>query len=290
MYLLIILWILTLYFGFKVWQNPKIQPKNILKKNFLNFKKSPKDNTLFLKKIGNLKYLSSPGFWIKKTTDKSKIKHKLALTGNKINYRTFIGIKQVILSFFFIYFWLYIWFGDVTWENSGTIFFLMILSFYLPDLWLQAKKERYMNTLDDEVPYFMDLLSLTLQTGMNIDQALKHTAEHKKGIVAKTIQKKLAELKFGRNIDDILHDIKKILPNEEFHQFINSIARAKKLGVSLSQTLEIQSKLMRTKRRQKAEEISRTAAVKISLPLVLFIFPALLIIYIGPGMLHLMSL
>jgi len=287
--LLIFLWILTFIFALLALRTFRGNPKYIFKKQLDGFEeKVEKEGSLF-EKIGHIKYFSDPGFVVKKSVNESKIKAKLLVVGQIITFRAFLGVKQFILTIFSFYFWLYIWFGDVTWDNTGKFFLLLLLAFYLPDLWLQVKKEKRLKMLDDEVPYFMDLLSLTLQTGMNIDQALKHTAEHKKGIVAEVIKKKLGELKFGRSIDDILVDIKKMLPNDELCQFINAISRAKKLGVSLASTLEIQSKLIRTKRRQRAEELSRTAAVKISLPLVLFIFPALLIIYIGPGLLRLMQ-
>jgi len=163
------------------------------------------------------------------------------------------------------------------------------LTYMLPNLWLKMRQEKISRQLALEVPYFLDLLVLTLKSGLNIEPALRYTAQNKKGVLARVIEEKLEELSLGKSLEDVFDDLKKELPNHEFKQFINSLLRAQKLGVSLAQTLDIQSRLIRTKRRQRAETLSRTAAVKISLPLVLFIFPALLIVYIGPGLLQLIQ-
>ncbi len=120
---------------------------------------------------------------------------------------------------------------------------------------------------------------------MNIQQALECLVE-KKSLLTNTIRKRLEELNFGRSLEEVFSDLEQEINNEEFQHFLRSLRQSQKLGVSLAYTLEIQSRLIRTKRKQCAEEISRTAAVKISLPLVLFIFPALLIIYIGPGIMN----
>ncbi|MCK5460696.1 type II secretion system F family protein [Candidatus Gracilibacteria bacterium] len=143
--------------------------------------------------------------------------------------------------------------------------------------------------LAQEIPYFIDLLSFTLSSGLSIEQALFFVSHKKPQTIAKIVNKKLQELNYGIGLEQIFKDLKKIIPNQSFCHFVSSISQAQKLGVPLSYTLEIQSKLIRTRRRQHAEELSRTAAVKISLPLVLFIFPALLMLYIGPGILHLMK-
>ena len=96
-------------------------------------------------------------------------------------------------------------------------------------------------------------------------------------------------MEWGRSLEEVLSELKTVIPNLDFNHFLRSVVRAKSLGVSLQQTLVIQGELLRTCRRQRAEELSRTASVKISIPLVLFIFPTLLIIYIGSGILQLLE-
>ena len=206
-----------------------------------------------------------------------------------ISLEAYLGIKQLILTFYSFYSLLFLWFGEVNLMTFFRLVLLFGLTYMLPNLWLKMRQEKISRQLALEVPYFLDLLVLTLKSGLNIEPALRYTAQNKKGVLARVIEEKLEELSLGKSLEDVFDDLKKELPNHEFKQFINSLLRAQKLGVSLAQTLDIQSRLIRTKRRQRAETLSRTAAVKISLPLVLFIFPALLIVYIGPGLLQLIQ-
>lgn len=288
MYFLFFLWILTLFFFGKFYFCKKNHPQFFFKSIF-SFWKKQKISKNFFKKIGTLKFFSSFGFIVKKTVSDQKTENKLFLLSNPLTLKEFKTIKQIIVSCFSFYCFFYFLFGSITWKNSFLSFLFFTILFILPDLFLQLQKERKEKILESEVPYFIDLLSLTLETGLNIEKALYFITQEKNQSLSKIIRKKLTNLNYGISLEKILEDLKKIIPGEEFKNFISSISQSKKLGVSLSYTLEIQSELIRTRRKQKAEEISRTAAVKISLPLVLFIFPALLLLYIGPGILHLIQ-
>ncbi len=288
MSLLIILWLAVLILGLLVWGTSATHPHQIIQQGLKSLPLNTSPVTSLLQKITRSKWLR-PGWTVKRTTNLDKAKETIDLVQSPLSLPQFLSLKQLIWLSFVVLFWLYIWFGDVSWARSGRLLLLVALSMALPHLWLQVQKERHLRALNEEVPYFIDLLSLTLQTGLNIEQALQHVVGNKTGVMAQTIKVELKKLQLGHSLEQILQNLRQQIPNAEFQHFITSLLRAKKLGVSLSNTLQIQSELIRTKRRQKAEELSRTAAVKISLPLVLFIFPALLLIYIGPGLLNLMS-
>lgn len=288
MTLLILLWLTVIVLGWFCWQANPYQPERLLKQRLqaLNLPRSPAVS--LLAKLDQSRWFK-PGWLVKKTTNQTKVTKVIELAQVPLTTGQFLCLKQLIWVGFFIFFWLYLWFGEVTLKNTIWLFFLFGLSYVLPNLWLQIQKEHYLKRLNEEVPYFIDLLSLTLQTGLNIEQALRYVVENKSGLVSRSIARQLQAMELGKSLEQILAQLKLHIPNPEFQHFITSILRAKRLGVSLTNTLEIQSQLIRTRRRQRAEELSRTAAVKISLPLVLFIFPALLMIYIGPGLLNLMS-
>lgn len=288
MSLLFLLWTIVLILGLMTWRTSVTHPHQILADRLKSLTLAPSAITSLLQKITQSKWLN-PGWTVKRTTNLKKAQATIDLVNPALSIQQFLSLKQLIWISFVILFWFYIWFGDVSWARSGRLLVLVALSLALPHLWLQVQKERHLRTLNEEVPYFIDLLSLTLQTGLNIEQALQHVVHNKTGVMAQTIKTELKKLQLGHSLEQILKNLRDQIPNAEFQHFITSLLRSKKLGVSLSNTLQIQSELIRTKRRQKAEELSRTAAVKISLPLVLFIFPALLIIYIGPGLLNLMS-
>ncbi|HEY5714279.1 MAG TPA: type II secretion system F family protein [Candidatus Gracilibacteria bacterium] len=233
-----------------------------------------------------LEWLSRPGRMCEALTSEKTLK-KLELLQYPPN--SFMRAKQTILTFMILYFWLFIWFGELNTKNLFWLLILYIILFSIPDLWLQARYERRLKVLGEEVPSFMDLLSLVLQSGLNLEQALAYLSEDQNSFIATKVKAQLALMNLGKTLEEVLKNLQAQVPIEDWHHFLSSILHAKQLGVSLASTLETQSEILRTKRRQRAEELSRTASVKITLPLVLFIFPALLIIYLGPGLIHLMN-
>lgn len=278
--IIILMWFLTIFTYFLIRGST-----SVLKICFNNFSQKSVNITLF-KKIANLKFFTKPGYIVKRFVKDDKYLPKLQAAGNIMTMKEFLSVKQFIVSICEIYFWLFVILGG--WQNF-TDFVLLLLAFvfafFIPDLYIQIKKEKRQELLQSDVHYFIDMLAITLDTGMNIERALEYVTTNMKGALAKEVKTKLNGFNYGLSLEKILDDLYNYIPVDEFKRFISSIKQAKQLGVSLSKTLEIQSQLIQSHKLQKAEELSRTASVKISIPLVLFIFPALLIIYIGPAIL-----
>jgi pilus assembly protein TadC len=206
-----------------------------------------------------------------------------------ISVESFLGIKSTILQVISIWLFVILLIGGIStmdWFIWGGIF---LLGFFGPDIWLQIQAEKRVKKLAMEVPYFIDLFALTIRTGVNIEQAFAYTTQQHQNTLNQLLHKQLQKIQRGTALADVLEQTKKLVDHDEFNRFCLTIQQSKKLGVSLSETLELHSNLMRTRRKQKAEELSRTAGVKITLPLVLFIFPALLLLYLGPGLLQMMN-
>lgn len=192
------------------------------------------------------------------------------------------------------YFWLMLVVVFFIYRKRKTDFFDVFsvkksLSSFAQPFWLKMEKNRALKSLKRDIPYFVDMLAITLDTGMNLDQALLHVADHMQGELAHQVRQELKLYHVGYSLEKILENLMRRIPAEEFKRFISAIHQAKRLGVSLAQTLAIQAELLQRLKLQKAEQLSRTAGVKISIPLVLFIFPALLIIYLGPAILQILQ-
>jgi Flp pilus assembly protein TadB len=231
---------------------------------------------------------AQPGAFIKAISFKS-VTESLPQPYCALNQADFLGIKQAVWSLGFTVILISLWVTDVGILDSARNLLMLLSVVLLPDIYLLNRRRLLQIQYGKEVPYFLDLLTLTLQGGGNLEQALQATTQNYQSQLSLVLSKKLKELHWGRSLEAIFKDLNFEVHDEDFQHFLSSVVRAKKLGVSLSQTLIIQSELLRTRRRQKAEELSRTASVKMSIPLVLFIFPALLIIYIGPGILQLLA-
>ncbi len=174
---------------------------------------------------------------------------------------------------------------------SGIIIYclLWLLIVYLPILWLKALTTRRKKEFDYHLSTFIDMLSLSVNAGMNFENALFFTTSKFKGVISEEFKHVQQEVSYGNSIEKSLDNLGKKIDSIDLKRFVTAVKQSKKLGTPMSKTLAIQSKLILTSRIQRAEELSRTASVKISIPLVFFIFPALLILYLVPAMLQFMK-
>ena len=96
----------------------------------------------------------------------------------------------------------------------------------------------------------------------------------------------LRDVAMGKLRRDALTELHERVGVEELTNFINSIIQAEQLGVGIAQVLRVQSDQLRTKRRQRAEKSAHEAPIKMLFPLVLFIFPAFMIVILGPAVIR----
>jgi tight adherence protein C len=279
-----ILWVMTAILFLLVIQERVGHPRWLFRRMF-DFLPMKSEQTSVLQKIAGSLSFKKHSWFVQQLSPESNVRKRLQHAGDPISYMEYMNVKEGVMRLFSLFLFLFLIFGNPTWGRSLLFVFYFSFCFFLLDLVLQIMKERREKIFTRQVPYFIDLFILTLRTGLNIEQTLWCLIE-KDSLLTRTIRRRLEGLNLGRSLQEIFVDLESDVGNEEFEHFLRSVRQSQTLGVSLAYTLEIQSQLIRTKRKQRAEEISRTAAVKISLPLVLFIFPALLIIYIGPGILN----
>ncbi len=275
---------LIVFLSLKAWQFSLVQPTNLWPK----LKKRTQVGVFKFKVFDFLERWFVPGMMVQTLSNKNRVK---ALPRRNLNLSPlqFYNLKQFLFFTAGGAFVIWLWVGEVTLAKALLYAATWLGVTILPDLYLLKVLQQDDRQMEREVDYFLDLLTLTLQGGSNLEQALKSTTVHYESLLSQTVALKLKELDWGQSLESVLMSLKKGIKSDDFKHFLESVLRAKKLGVSLSETLIIQGEILRTRRRQKAEELSRTAAIKMSIPLVLFIFPSLLIIYIGPGILQLLA-
>jgi tight adherence protein C len=158
----------------------------------------------------------------------------------------------------------------------------LIAAVLLPKLYLRMKmKKRYALALR-ELPDVLDLLTVSLEAGLGFDAALSKLVSKKSGILAVEFQRCLEEIRLGRTRREALVGVRDRLDMDEVKALISSILQAEKLGIGMVQVLRVQSLEAREQRKQRAEEAAMKAPIKMLFPLVLFIFPCLFIILLGP--------
>jgi tight adherence protein C len=159
----------------------------------------------------------------------------------------------------------------------------------MPRTYLSSKIKTRQKLALKELPDFVDLLTVSLEAGLGFDSALSKVIEKQAGVLADEFRVCLDEIRLGKTRREGLNGIKNRLKVDEITTLLNSVIRAEKLGVGMVQVLRIQSVEVREKRKQRAEEQAMKAPIKMLFPLVLFIFPSLFIIILGPAVIQIIN-
>jgi tight adherence protein C len=163
---------------------------------------------------------------------------------------------------------------------------VMVMGFYGPQLWLSntinKRKERLVNGFPDA----LDLMVVCVEAGLGLDQAISRVGhEVKQGhpdLGEEFILLNL-ELRAGLSREQGLRNLVNRTNLDDIRSLVALLIQTDRFGTSIGQALRVHSDSMRLKRRLKAEERGAQLPVKLMIPLILFIFPALMVVIIGPG-------
>lgn len=153
----------------------------------------------------------------------------------------------------------------------------------LPDFFLKSAIERRQRVIQRSLPDVLDLLTVSVEAGLAFDSAIGKVVEKLKGPLADEFQRMLQDIRMGMPRREALKELAARTDVPDLNTFIASLIQADTLGVSISKVLRIQSEQMRNRRKQRAEETAMKAPVKMIFPLVLFIFPTIFVILLGPA-------
>jgi len=158
-----------------------------------------------------------------------------------------------------------------------------------PVFYLKKKREERKNAIEKGLPDVLDILTVSVEAGLGFDAALSKVVEKTKGILSEEFYKTLQEMKMGKSRREALRGLAERTGVDDMNQFVGSIIQADQLGIRIGNVLRVQSEDMRQKRKQRAEEKAMKAPIKILFPLILFIFPAIFIIILGPAVINIMG-
>jgi len=150
---------------------------------------------------------------------------------------------------------------------------------------MKARQKVILNSLPDVI----DLLTVSVEAGLGFDGALMKVVEKKPGPLASEFDKVLQEIKVGKPKRDALRDLAQRIDIQDFTAFIGAVVQADQFGVAIANVLRIQAEQIREKRRQRARERAMKVPVKMLIPMVVFIFPTLFIVLLGPVVLQIIE-
>ncbi|MGE5605757.1 MAG: type II secretion system F family protein [Bacteroidota bacterium] len=170
--------------------------------------------------------------------------------------------------------------------NTGAAFLLALI---MPDFILKRLAVSRQQKIITDLPDALDLLTVSVEAGLGFDQALLKMTEKTKGPLTEEFKRVLNEMRIGKTRRDALRELSIRTGVEDIQIFTAALIQADQLGVSIGNVLRIQSRQLRERRRLKAEERAQKAPVKMLIPMIIFIFPCLFIILLGPGVLQLID-
>jgi len=160
---------------------------------------------------------------------------------------------------------------------------------FLPDILLMNKGQKRQQDLRKALPDSLDMLTVSVEAGLGFDAALAQVARNTSGPIAGEFFRVLQEIQIGKSRTEAFVALADRTTVDELRVFVSALAQADRLGIPIANVLREQSKEMRLKRRQRAEEAAQKVPVKILFPMIFCIFPALFVVIIGPGVINIVS-
>ncbi|MGA9747655.1 MAG: type II secretion system F family protein [Nocardioides sp.] len=152
-----------------------------------------------------------------------------------------------------------------------------------PNMYLYQKGYDRTKGIQKTMPDALDLLTISVESGLGFDAALSHVARNTGGPLAEEFQRVLQEMQIGLGRGAALRALGDRTHVPELKGFVSAMVQADALGIPIATVLRVQAREIRTKRRQRAEEQAQKVAVKILIPLIFCILPCLFIAVLGPA-------
>ena len=162
----------------------------------------------------------------------------------------------------------------------------------IPRVYLSRRAAARSKEIQRALPDALDLMVVCVESGMGLNQALLHVSEEI-GPVSRAMRAELAlvnlEIRTGTPRDEALRHFADRTDLPDVRSLVAMLVQTDRFGTSIARSLRLHAETMRTRRRQRAEEAAAKTTIKLVFPLVLFIFPAMFVVILGPALLHIIE-
>lgn len=216
------------------------------------------------------------------------------LRGERIA-RNYYAIKTVLTVIVPALIGLVMYFGyryDNLLNIGMAIFAAAATGYYIPDYILKHRTNRRIEEMREVLPDLIDLLVICTESGLALDQAINrvsHEIVRSSQMVGEEFHLVTLEIRAGAGRSTALRNLALRVALDDLSSFASMLVQADKFGTSIAEALRIQSEVMRVRRMQRAEELAAKIPTKMLLPLILCIFPALMLVMLGPAVIQLLT-
>lgn len=202
---------------------------------------------------------------------------------------SFIGLS-VVLGFAAVLLWL-VYSSSGGWTNREAALTLVaaVVGLLGPGAIVSGRATRRRDAITRELPDMVDLLTVSIEAGLALEAALSRVSERGDGPLAVEIRRTLSEISLGRPRREALRSLSERTDAPAIGALVNSLNHADQSGMELGPVLRAQADQVRMKRRQKAEETAMKAPTKMLFPLIVFIFPSIFVVLLGPAAISFME-
>ncbi len=225
-------------------------------------------------------------------TNLQRVQQRLIMAGEPwgLSALDFMGLRILSAGLGFIaVLWLVVTL-QLPWTSALAFGVAGLLAGYIyPNMWLNRRIRARQQAIRRALPDAIDMLTIAVNAGLGFDAALARVADKWSNPLSEEFQRTLYELHMGVPRAEALRHLAERTGVEELSSFVAVVIQAERLGASISDVLQAQARTLRQRRRQWAEEQARKAPIKMLVPLVLFIFPSLFIVILGPAVPRIMA-
>jgi len=286
-----------------IWMAGREKPANRLetllpeKKKEKEEKKSKKMSLMEEEETGFIVKFTDPLHRIllpSKDAAKSRIRRNLLQAGfrSKKALRNYLSLKIVLAALLPGLFLFRIFFVQFTPQIIGICAFLAVVGFFIPNFVIHVLISRRQREIVRALPDALDLMVICVEAGLGLDMTFNRVGQEIRSLsphLSDEFGLVTQEIRAGRPRIDAYAGLSRRTGVDEIHNLMTVLTQTSRFGTSVAKALRVHADSMRIKRRQRAEEIAAKAAVKLIFPLILFIFPAMFVVLMGPAAIRIYS-
>ena len=183
-------------------------------------------------------------------------------------------------------------FGKISDKALSALIFSVVmgaLGYYYPLFSLSARKKKRLEMVEKSMAEFFDMVNLSVEAGMGMDAAIIRVCKNTKGPLSEEFLRAIEDMRLGKSRRDAFVELRNRIPVESFQSIMTSLIQADQIGIGLSKVLGAMSERIREYQRQMAREKAMKAPVKMIFPMILFIFPSIFIVLLGPLVIYFLT-